>query len=152
MKSQMPNYLLLLFCLLGVQLSAQSVVINNNTCGIGLNLKDGGCDPSLNVIPDPDEIVINVNGEPGTALGTDVILQEVQLIIRHTWANDLDLSLRSPSGIEIPLSFDNGAGEDNYGNPDLPDCTSPVRFTMSSCFLVEDASSIFLISLENLFK
>lgn len=122
-----------------MQLSAQGLVINNNTCDIGLNLKDGGCDPSLYVIPEPDEIVINVNSAPGTALGVDVALQEVQLIIRHTWANDLDLSLRSPSGIEVPLSFDNGAGEDNYGNPDFPDCSQPARFTMSSCTPVEAA-------------
>lgn len=129
----MPNYLLFLFCLLSAQLSAQILVINNNTCDIGLNLKDGGCDPSLNVIPDPDEIIINVNGEPGTALGVDVALQEVQLIIRHTWANDLEMTLRSPAGIEVPLSFDNGAGDDNYGNPDVAECAEPARFTMSSC-------------------
>lgn len=135
----MPNYLLLLLCLLSAQLSAQGLVINNNTCEIGLNLRDGGCDPSLNVIPDPDEVVINVNGAPGTALGVDVALQEVQLIIRHTWANDLDLSLRSPAGIEVPLSFDNGAGEDNYGDPDFPGCGQPARFTMSSCMPVATA-------------
>jgi hypothetical protein len=139
MNSPMPNYLLLLFCLLGVQLSAQSVVIDNNTCDIGLNLKDGGCDPSLNVIPDPDEVVINVNGAPGTALGVDVALQEVQLIVRHTWANDLEMTLRSPAGIDVPLSFDNGAGDDNYGNPDVPDCAAPARFTMSSCVPVSAA-------------
>ncbi|MEQ8707102.1 MAG: MopE-related protein [Phaeodactylibacter sp.] len=146
MNSPMPNYLLCLLCflyLLSAQLSAQSVVINNNTCDIGLNLKDGSCDPSLNVIPEPDEIVINVNGAPGTTLGVDVALQEVQLIIRHTWANDLDLSLRSPAGIEVSLSFDNGAGEDNYGNPDFPDCGQPVRFTMGSCLPVAASAPPF---------
>jgi hypothetical protein len=143
MNSPMPNYLLLLFCLLGAQLFAQSVVVNNNTCDIGLNLKDGGCDPSLNVIPDPDEIVINVNGAPGTALGVDVSLQEVQIIVRHTWANDLEMTLRSPAGIDVPLTFDNGAGDDNYGNPDVPDCAAPARFTMSSCVPVSASAPPF---------
>ena len=135
----MPLYATLAFVVWATILPAQSLVVNNPTCDIGLNLKDGGCDPSLNVIPDPDRIVVNVSNAPGTALGLDVALQEVQLIIRHTWANDLDIALRSPAGIEVPLSYDNGAGEDNYGNPDAGSCSQPARFSMGSCLAVADA-------------
>ncbi len=139
MNSPLPFYLTLPFVVWALALPAQSIVVNNPACDIGLNLKDGGCDPSLNVIPDPDRIVVNVSNAPGTALGQDVALQEVQLIIRHTWANDLDIALRSPAGIEVPLSFDNGAGEDNYGNPDASACGQPARFSMGSCLPVSEA-------------
>lgn len=131
------------FCLiaaLGLSYSAdaQGIVVNNPACDIGLTLRDGSCDPALNVVPDPNRIVINVNNAPGTALGADVALQEVQLIIRHTWANDLDISLRSPAGTEIVLTSDNGGGDDNYGDPSLPGCTAPARLSMGSCSRVED--------------
>ena len=119
-------------------MTAQSVVVNNpSTCGIGLDLTDASCDPSVNIIPDPEVVVVNVNNAGGTALGQDVVLAEVQLIIRHTWANDLDISLRSPSGVEVILSNDNGGGDDNFGDPDSPACSAPARLSMSSCVSVE---------------
>jgi hypothetical protein len=117
----------------------QSVVVNNpSTCRIGLDLTDASCDPTVNVVPDPDVVVINVNNAPGTVLGQNVVLSEVQLIIRHTWANDLDISLRSPAGITIPLSFDNGGGDDNFGDPILPNCSGVARLSMGSCVSVEE--------------
>ncbi|MCB0571806.1 MAG: T9SS type A sorting domain-containing protein [Phaeodactylibacter sp.] len=123
--------------------SAQSVVVNNpSQCRIGLNLTDGGCDPAT-VIPDPDQIVINVNNAPGTALGQDVYLREVRLIIRHTWDNDLDIWLRSPAGIVVPLSLDNGDQDDNYGDPNAPNCTGYMRFTMESCVSITEGQAPF---------
>ena len=123
----------------------QSIVINNpSTCSIGLNLTDGGCDPNVNVIPDPDRVVINVNNAPGSTLGVDVFLQEVQLIITHTWANDLDIRLKSPGGQEIPLSLDNGGGDDNYGDIQQPNCTGVARLSMNSCTSVVGADAPFL--------
>jgi subtilisin-like proprotein convertase family protein len=123
---------------------SQSIVINNpSSCTIGLNLTDGACDPSINVIPDPERVVINVNNAPGDTLGVDVFLQEVQLIITHTWANDLDIKLRSPGGIEIPLSMDNGGGDDNYGDINQPNCSGVARLSMSSCTSIVGAMPPF---------
>lgn len=139
-----PYCLLILFFFLAPLFShAQSVVVNNpSQCRIGLNLTDGGCDPAT-VIPDPDQIVINVNNAPGTALGLDVFLKEARLIIRHTWDNDLDIWLRSPAGIVVPLSLDNGGQDDNYGDPDAPGCTGYVRFTMESCVSITEGQAPF---------
>jgi hypothetical protein len=135
--------LLLFICLLYGAL-AQSVVINNpSTCNIGLNLVDGACDPSVNVLPDPEVVAINVNNAPGTALGVDVFLQEVQLIITHTWTNDLDITLSSPAGITIPLAQDNGGGDDNYGDITQANCEGVVRFSMASCNAIIGATPPF---------
>lgn len=124
--------------------AAQSVVVNNpSQCPIGLNIPDAGCDPTVNVVPDPEQVVVNVNNAPGIRLGGDVFLKEVQLIIRHPWANDLDITLTSPSGVTIPLTLDNGGGEDNYGDPNVPNCGAPVRFTMESCVPVSEAQAPF---------
>lgn len=118
---------------------AQSVVVNNpSQCSIGLNLMDGACDPNVNVIPDPERVDINVNNAPLGALGVSSTLQEVQLIITHTWANDLDIRLTSPAGISIVLSTDNGGGNDNYGDAAQAGCTGVVRFNMASCTSIAD--------------
>ncbi|MCB0554702.1 MAG: hypothetical protein KDD02_14225 [Phaeodactylibacter sp.] len=138
------SLLIILFFLAPLYPSAQSVVVNNpSQCRIGLNLKDGGCDPAT-VIPDPDQVVINVNNAPGTALGVDVYLREVRLIIRHTWDNDLDIYLRSPGGIMVPLSLDNGDQDDNYGDPNGLDCSGYVRFTMESCTSITEGQAPFI--------
>lgn len=116
---------------------------NPSSCGIGLDLTDASCDPSVNIVPDPDVVVVNVNNAGGTALGQDVVLAEVQLIIRHTWANDLDISLRSPSGVEVLLTSDNGGGDDHFGDPDSPACGAPARLSMGSCVSVEEGQPPF---------
>ncbi|MCB9296795.1 MAG: hypothetical protein H6559_27310 [Lewinellaceae bacterium] len=123
---------------------AQSVVVNNpSQCPIGLNIPDAGCDPNVNVVPDPEQVVVNVNNAPGSRLGFDVFLREVQFIIRHPWANDLDITLTSPGGITIPLTRDNGGGDDNYGDPAVPNCGAPVRLNMESCVSVKDGEPPF---------
>jgi len=108
-----------------------------------LNIPDAGCDPNVNVVPDPEQVVVNVNNAPGSRLGVDVFLREVQFIIRHPWANDLDITLTSPGGITVALALDNGGGDDNYGEPDVPDCGAPARLTMESCVSVDDAAAPF---------
>ncbi|MCB0611839.1 MAG: hypothetical protein KDC75_00980 [Phaeodactylibacter sp.] len=123
---------------------AQSVVVNNpSQCPIGLNIPDAGCDPNVNVVPDPEQVAVNVNNAPGSQLGVDVFLREVQFIIRHPWANDLDITLTSPGGITVALTLDNGGGDDNYGDPNVPDCGAPVRLTMESCVSVTEADAPF---------
>ncbi|HKK78234.1 MAG TPA: hypothetical protein VJ933_01340, partial [Phaeodactylibacter sp.] len=59
-----------LLLLLSFPSNGQSVVVNNpSSCRIGLDLTDASCDPNVNIIPDPDVVVVNVNNAVGTALG-----------------------------------------------------------------------------------
>ena len=138
-------FLLPIFLTTHLCINSQSVVINNpSSCNIGLDLTDGACDPNLNVIPDPDRVIINVNNAIGNTLGVDVYLQEVQLIITHSWTNDLDIRLKSPGGQEIPLSLDNGGGDDNYGDFLQANCMGTARFNMTSCTSIVGASAPFI--------
>jgi len=80
----------------------------------------------------PDEQCINfkiwVDNAPGETLGTDVHLREVRFIMRHTWDDDVDLSLISPDGVTVELSSDNGGNEEHYGNPNDAACLSATVF------------------------
>lgn len=64
-------------------------------------------------------------------------LDEVRLIITHGWLADLDISLISPSGKVVALSTDNGADQDNYGDPSDPTCGTYVSFSMNACRAIE---------------
>ncbi|HMQ48437.1 MAG TPA: MopE-related protein [Saprospiraceae bacterium] len=136
--------LLIVICNWGQKGIAQAIVVNNpSSCGLGIALEDGGCDPNQYVVPNPEEIVVNVNNAPGTVLGGNVYLREIQLIINHTWVNDLDISLQSPSGLIVDISSDNGGGDDNYGDFAMPDCGAPTRFVVNSCTSIVGAEPPF---------
>lgn len=77
---------------------------NNGDCQLNLPLPDFTC----------QDFSINVSGEIGT-LGDDTYLEEIRLIIDHTWDADLDIYLTSPNGQIVELTTDNGSGGDNYG-------------------------------------
>ena len=97
---------------------------NPSACQLNLVLGDGNC-PASDIFP------INVTTAPGTSLGTDVILTDVNLIIGHTWTADLEMFLVSPNGAIVELSTGNGGSGDNYGNPnDTTTCTQVTNFNM----------------------
>lgn len=77
---------------------------NNGDCQLNLPLPDLTC----------QDFSVSVTGELGT-LGTDTYLEEIRLIIDHTWDSDLDIYLTSPNGQTVELTTDNGSGGDNYG-------------------------------------
>lgn len=85
-----------------------TTIDNNNPTCFSFALPANGCS---NTIP------INVSGAGGNTLGTDVFLDNVQLTIQHTWSDELDIYLQTPSGVEVELSTDNGSSDQNYGNP-----------------------------------
>lgn len=145
MKNGLSYAITLLFILGGVQiLFAQSNVLSNpSSCNLGLEITDNNC-PDGQVFYSPNQFKINVNNSFGTRLGTDVYLKEVRLVIRHEWAGDLDISLISPGGKKIKLSFDNGGGNEHYGNPDAPACSEPMVFSMAACNSIKDALAPFL--------
>ncbi|MBL7940962.1 MAG: PKD domain-containing protein [Flavobacteriales bacterium] len=78
--------------------------------------------PAINAIADNvcvTPIPIAISGLPttlGTAAGNARLLS-VELIINHTFNDDLDITLTSPSGVTRTLSSDNGGNGDNMGDP-----------------------------------
>jgi subtilisin-like proprotein convertase family protein len=60
----------------------------------------------------PTESVANV-AESG-AIGTDYVVESVELDITHTWDGDLTIDLISPAGTLLNLSANNGGSGDNY--------------------------------------
>lgn len=70
---------------------------------------------------------INVFGVQPVTLDSGVI-RSVCMNITHSWDDDLDIFLISPSGQFIELSTDNGANGDNYTNT----CFTPVSSTVIS--------------------
>ena len=53
----------------------------------------------------------------GTALGANVFVQSVDLIVSHTYNSDLEIGLISPSGTNVSLIADRFGTGDNLGNP-----------------------------------
>ncbi|MFN7115812.1 MAG: T9SS type A sorting domain-containing protein [Saprospiraceae bacterium] len=129
----------------GVQsIFAQGNTLSNpSNCNLGLEIVDNNC-PEGQVFYNPNQFRINVNNVFGTRLGTDIYLKEVRLVIRHEWAGDLDISLISPGGKTVKLSFDNGGGNENYGNPDAPGCAQPVVFSMAACKSIKNGLAPFV--------
>lgn len=134
---------LLLFSFFIYFTGAQSVVLSNpSSCGLGLELTDNNCPEGSN-FSNPDLFAIQVTDMAGTALGTDIYLSEVRLVIAHPWVSDLNISLRSPSGVEVLLSSDNGGAGQNYGDPESGDCNGYATFSFNSCIPVTSGSAPF---------
>ncbi len=73
--------------------------------------------PDLTTVTD----VINVSGLAGSVERVKVYLE-----IPHSWSNDLDLFLISPSGVSVALSTDNGGDLDDVFNGTLFDISAPI--------------------------
>jgi len=54
-------------------------------------------------------------------IGTDAVLEDVTINITHTWSGDLELYLRSPSGVELMLWDNVGGSGDNFTNTQFQD-------------------------------
>jgi subtilisin-like proprotein convertase family protein len=82
----------------------------NGSCGNNLAITDNGCGTSTFT-----QAAIAITGQPN-ALGSNVGLSSVDLIITHTYRADLSISLISPGGQEVQLISYRGGSGDNYGN------------------------------------
>lgn len=126
----------LIFCYLCLVSSVwgQTVSVSNpSNCGMQLLLSDNNCPENNPNIYQPDEIGIQVTGEPGTALGIDVYLKEVRIVLEHTWMSDVNISLVSPGGREVLLMANLGGSDDHLGNPVDPSCTQFATFSIGAC-------------------
>ncbi|MEO1626179.1 MAG: MopE-related protein, partial [Bacteroidota bacterium] len=121
-----------LFCMGAVGLCLPAFAQPANNCGLFFAIPDNSCTASSNY-------QIDITDAPGSQLGSDVILEEIRLIIEHDWVGDLELYLQSPSGIRIPLSIKNGRGGQNYGDPGSNNCAIHTTFTRSACQSIKTA-------------
>ena len=110
---------------------------NPSICGIDFVIFDNSCTVSSNYD-------ILVSGVPQDQLGVNVILEEVRIIIEHTWDNDLDITLESPNGKTVELSTDNGGGADNYGDPTDVTCSNYTAFSMNGCESITEGEAPFI--------
>lgn len=139
-KSLLGLVLLLPFKLL---LSQTPNLSNPSACRLGLPITDNNC-PDGEVFFQPNVFNINVANAPGNALGVDVYLKEVHLLINHSWDNDLDITLISPSGASVLLTADNGGGDDNFGDTTAVDCSLHTVFALGACQSITDGEAPFL--------
>lgn len=126
----------LIFCCLCFVYVAQGQpvsVSNPSNCGLQILLSDNNCPENNPNIYQPDEIGIQVVGQPGTALGIDVYLKEVRIILEHTWMSDMNLSLVSPGGREVLLIANQGGSGDHIGNPVDVSCMQFATFSAGAC-------------------
>ena len=89
-----------------------------DNCGLDLPIPNDDC----------HVFELEVSNQAGTALGTDVTLDRVGLIVEHEWDSDLDMHLIAPDGTRVRLAADNGSGQDNYGDPTDATCTQRTVF------------------------
>jgi len=129
-----PILLILCYLCLGSSVWGQAISVSNpSNCGLQLLLSDNNCPENNPNIYQPDEIGIQVTGEPGTALGLDVYLKEVRIVLEHTWMSDVNISLVSPGGREVLLIANLGGSDDHLGNPLDLSCMQFATFSIGAC-------------------
>lgn len=116
-----------------------TTVYNNPFCNTtGTSIPDNGCGSSTYL-----DIPIGITGAPGTNLGTDVLLDEVRINVKHTWDSDVRVFLQSPSGTEVELTSGNGSSGDNYGT--ISTCGSGyTAFRMDASTAITAGSAPFI--------
>ncbi len=116
---------------------SNTAIDNENSCGLNFEISDNNC-------PGNDIFKIEISDFPDAALGSDLVLENVDLIIEHPWPPDLRLQLSSPQGQVIRLSTNNGSGLDNYGNPSENNCIAPLQFTDNGCERIDKIAPPFI--------
>lgn len=95
---------------------------NARPCPLNLDLRDTSCN-NIQVFK------VHVDEAPGAALGTDVLLQGVRMMVEHPWRSDLSIWLRSPDSTRIQLVGGLNAGDQNIGDPQGAVCAQFVELT-----------------------
>ena len=119
-----------------------AVLSNPSACDLNEPLTDNNCPENLPFY-NPDIFQIQVTNAPGTALGVDVFLEEVRLLIEHEWVSDMNVALRSPGGQVVDLFGNIGGNGDNFGDTTLVNCTGAMVLRLAACDLLADATPPF---------
>ncbi|MFN4255356.1 MAG: MopE-related protein [Saprospiraceae bacterium] len=102
--------------------SFRTLFENPTRCGDTYVIADNLCPaPSGQVYP----LLVQTNG---SALGQDLRLRAVRLVVDHTWRSDLVINLRAPDGTTVRLIEGLNAGDTSLGNPTLP-CPNYLELT-----------------------
>ncbi len=120
------------FFFLVSQSIAQPTLSNPSNCNLNLPITTNSC-PQNEPGSNPDVFDIQVSSIPGTLLGDDIFLRQVNLIVEHSWMGDLEMILTSPGGISVVLTSYNGGKEDNMGDPEAPDCSGFAVLDVFAC-------------------
>lgn len=125
--------------------TAQTVlsVSNPSHCRLQYTLDDNNCPEGAPARP-PNRVNIRVAAAPGSRLGQDVYLQEVRLILAHTWISDIHVELQSPTGRVVTLFGNIGGGDDHFGDPTDTLCRRYARLTPASCTNLTDGQPPYL--------
>jgi subtilisin-like proprotein convertase family protein len=120
----------------------------DSQCALGCDFQVGPCGPGqkllvLSSTDIPKSIVDNTTVSSTMSFTETAMVKRVvvQFNITHTWASDLDITLRGPNNVPIDLSSDNGSSGDNYSGTILHDgCGTPVAngaVPFAGCFSPE---------------
>ncbi|RMF02108.1 MAG: hypothetical protein D6772_03930, partial [Bacteroidetes bacterium] len=142
MKKTIGLSLFLLICSMGILQAQDAILQNPSACGLNLPIADLTC-PENSSFYNPNVFAIQVSGVEGTALGADVYLAEVRLLIEHPWISDLNIRLRAPNGREAQLVQNVGGNADSFGDPSLANCDGYMTFQLAACQDVRDAQAPF---------
>lgn len=116
---------------------------NPSDCGVNIPLTDFNCPENVNFY-NPDIFNIDVSTAPGTALGVDVYLKEVRLLLEHRWISDMNVALLSPSGVVVNLINSTGGNGDDFGDVSAADCSGAMVFSIGACRLLSQGAAPFI--------
>ncbi len=98
--------------------------INNaRPCPLDFDLRDTSCASGSQFFK------IHVDDAPGIALGNDVALHGVRIMLEHPWRSDVRVWLWSPDGTRVQLIGGLNAGDKNIGDPAGNPCAQFVELT-----------------------
>ncbi|MFN4079520.1 MAG: MopE-related protein [Saprospiraceae bacterium] len=86
----------------------QTDLNNKRPCPLALELNDTSCNNT-------QVFRLHVDEAPGLALGVDLALQSVRLIIEHPWRADLSVWLHAPDGSRVKLVDNLNPGDRHLG-------------------------------------
>lgn len=107
----------------------------STACGLSTAIQDNAC---------PNNTLASVTVSGLGVLGTNHLIQSVDIIIDHAMAADLDIFLQGPDGQVVELSSDNGGAGADYGFYQTDNCTQFARFTMSASTPVNGGTAPFI--------
>lgn len=107
----------------------------STACGISTSIQDNAC---------PNNTLASVTASGLGVLGTNHLIQSVDIIIDHAMAADLDIFLQGPDGQVVELSTDNGGSGADFGFYQLDNCTQFARFTMTASTPVNGGTAPFI--------
>lgn len=128
--------------LLSLNAQPTAVLSNPSNCGLNIPLTDFNCPENVNFY-NPDVFEIEVNNAPGTVLGVDVFLQEVRLLVEHTWVSDMNFALLSPGGQVVQLLGNIGGNGDNFGDTSMVACSGAMILRLGACTPIKQGSAPF---------